>query len=186
MSLFEKVVASLHLSQEEDLVFHGQQVDIGSPNIYGGHVLAQALRAARLCVDAEKRIHSLHGYFLHPGSHSEPVVYKVEPIKQGRSFDVMRVVASQRERTIFIMSASFHVAEKGIEHQSPMPNVVSPDQLKPFSKIFSEFAEKFGIQARGILSSDGPFIFHPLEYYDPFIPESGLHANTCGLSPMAC
>ncbi|MBK7787433.1 MAG: hypothetical protein IPJ54_02405 [Saprospiraceae bacterium] len=54
MSLFEKVVASLHLSQEEDLVFHGQQVDIGSPNIYGGHVLAQALRAARLCVDPEK------------------------------------------------------------------------------------------------------------------------------------
>lgn len=170
MSLFEKVVSSLHLTREDDLVYLGQQVDIGSPNIYGGHVLAQALRAARLSVDKEKSIHSLHGYFLHPGSHSEPVIYKVEPIKQGRSFDVMRVMATQRDRTIFIMSASFHVAEKGIEHQTPMPNVVSPDQLKPFSRIFSEFAEKFGIQARGILSSEGPFIFHPLEYYDPFNP----------------
>ena len=170
MALFDRVLSSLELEKKADQQFIGQQVDIGSPNIYGGHVMAQALRAARLCADADKKVHSLHGYFLHPGSHAEPVEFTVEVIKQGRSFDVLKVEATQRSRTIFIMSASFHLPEKGIEHQAAMPNIVAPSQLQPFSKIFADFAEKFGIQARGILSSDGPFVFHPLEYYDPFIP----------------
>lgn len=170
MALFDRVLSSLELEIKADQQFIGQQVDIGSPNIYGGHVMAQALRAARLCADADKKVHSLHGYFLHPGSHAEPVEFTVEVIKQGRSFDVLKVEATQRSRTIFIMSASFHLPEKGIEHQAAMPNIVAPSQLQPFSKIFADFAEKFGIQARGILSSDGPFVFHPLEYYDPFNP----------------
>ncbi len=170
MPFFERVLASLALEKTGDFQFMGQQVDIGSPNIYGGHVLAQALRAARVCADETKKVHSLHGYFLHPGSHAEPVRFTVEPIKKGRSFDVFRVVATQKDRTIFILSASFHLPEKGIEHQAAMPNVAGPSQLQPFSKIFADFAEKFGIQARGILSSDGPFVFHPLEYYDPFNP----------------
>ena len=170
MALFDRVLSSLELEKKADQQFIGQQVDIGSPNIYGGHVMAQALRAARLCADADKKVHSLHGYFLHPGSHAEPVEFTVEVIKQGRSFDVLKVEATQRSRTIFIMSASFHLPEKGIEHQAAMPNIVAPSQLQPFSKIFADFAEKFGIQARGILSSDGPFVFHPLEYYDPFNP----------------
>jgi acyl-CoA thioesterase-2 len=170
MALFDRVLASLELEIKGDQQFIGQQVDIGSPNIYGGHVMAQALRAARICADANKKVHSLHGYFLHPGSHAESVEFKVEVIKQGRSFDVLKVEATQRSRTIFIMSASFHLPEKGIEHQAAMPNIVAPSQLQPFSKIFADFAEKFGIQARGILSSDGPFVFHPLEYYDPFNP----------------
>lgn len=170
MNLFDRVAKSLQLHRTGDFKFSGEQVDIGSPNIYGGHVLAQALKAARNCIISGKVIHSLHGYFLHPGNHSIPVEYLVEPIKTGRSFDVIRVVARQGDRNIFILSASFHQREAGIEHQAAMPNVVPPDKLQPFSKIFSDFAEKFSIQARGILSSDGPFIFHPLEYYDPFNP----------------
>ncbi|MBK8701619.1 MAG: acyl-CoA thioesterase II [Saprospiraceae bacterium] len=170
MNLFYELLDALDLKRLSENRFEGRNVNIGSPNIYGGHVLSQAARAAILCEIDGKKIHSLHGYFLHPGNNDLPILYEVEQIKRGRSFDVMRVVASQKEKTIFIMSASFHLGEEGIRHQYPMPNAVSPDQLQPYSKIFKDFADKFGIQARGILSAEGPFIFHPLEYYDPFNP----------------
>ena len=63
--------------------------------------MAQALRAARLCADADKKyIHFMVIFFLHPGSHAEPVEFTVEVIKQGRSFDVLKVEATQRSRTI--------------------------------------------------------------------------------------
>ncbi len=170
MNLYNDLVAALNLEQVDHYKFVGVNVDIGSPNIYGGHVLSQAVKAAQACASGDKAIHSLHGYFLLPGNNDLPITYEVEPLKVGKSFDVMRVLASQENKIIFTMSASFHLKENGITHQTAMPNVVEPSKLQPFSKIFTDFAEKFGIQARGIISADGPFIFHPLEYYDPFNP----------------
>ncbi len=170
MNLYNQLLEALHLEQQDSFRFIGNNVNIGSLNVYGGHVLSQAVKAANACASKDKSIHSLHGYFLHPGNNDLPITYEVEPIKMGKSFDVMRVLASQEGKVIFIMSASFHQLEEGIMHQTPMPNVVEPSNLQPFSKIFTDFAEKFGIQARGIISEDGPFIFHPLEYYDPFNP----------------
>jgi acyl-CoA thioesterase II len=99
-----------------------------------------------------------------------PIKYSVEPIKIGKSFDVMRVLASQNDKVIFLSSASFHKPEAGIAHQAPMPNVVEPERLQPFSQIFADFAQKFNISASGSISDAGPFIYHPLEYYDPFNP----------------
>jgi acyl-CoA thioesterase II len=170
MNLYIELLNALDLEQEGPYKFIGQNVKIGSLNVYGGHVLSQAVKAATVCASPDKDIHSLHGYFLHPGNNDWPISYEVEPIKIGRSFDVFRVLASQNEKVIFILSASFHLIEEGIQHQSPMPNVVEPSRLQPFSKIFTDFAEKFGIEARGIIGEDGPFVFHPLEYYDPFNP----------------
>lgn len=170
MNLYYDLLNALKLAQIEKYKFIGTNVNIGSSNIYGGHVLSQAVKSATMCASADKSIHSLHGYFLLPGNNDLPITYDVEPLKMGKSFDVMRVLASQGEKVIFTMSASFHLKEDGITHQTAMPNVVEPMQLQPFSKIFTDFAEKFGIQARGIISADGPFIFHPLEYYDPFNP----------------
>jgi acyl-CoA thioesterase II len=170
MNLYNDLLNALDLKQTDKHRFIGKNVNIGSPNIYGGHVLSQAVKAAQHCASDDKSIHSLHGYFLLPGNNDLPITYEVEPLKMGKSFDVLRVLASQDDKVIFTMSASFHQIEKGIEHQTPMPNVVEASQLQPFSKIFTDFAEKFGIQARGIISADGPFVFHPLEYYDPFNP----------------
>ena len=170
MNLYHQLIEALNLDQTDEFKFRGNNVNIGSFNVYGGHVLSQAVKAAISCEKDEKNLHSLHGYFLHPGNNELPIDYEVETIKTGRSFDVMRVVASQKGKVIFIMSTSFHTPEMGISHQSPMPNVIEPHQLKPFSKIFADFAEQFDIQARGIISENGPFIFYPLEYYNPFNP----------------
>lgn len=148
----------------------GKNLNIGSPNVYGGQVLAQAVAAAHSTVEDGKILHSLHSYFIYPGKNDLDIDYKVENVKNGKSFNTRRVVASQEGNDIFIMSASYQKPESGIEHQATMPNVARPDALTSFSDLFAEFAAKFNIQPRGIFAPDGPFVFHPVEHYDPFHP----------------
>ena len=54
--------------------------------LFGGQVVAQALAAAIATVDPDRRAHSLHSYFIRPGSISEPIRFEVERLRDGRSF----------------------------------------------------------------------------------------------------
>ncbi|MEZ4909693.1 MAG: acyl-CoA thioesterase II [Saprospiraceae bacterium] len=150
---------------------------IGSPNVYGGQVLAQAVAAANDTITDDKYLHSMHAYFLHPGDNTLNIEYHVTTIKKGRSFDTRRVVASQLGKIIFEMMLSYQIQEDGIEHQSVMPNVARPESLTSFSDIFAEYAAKYKIEPRGIFSPTGPFVFHPVEYYDPFNPQMRAALN---------
>lgn len=151
--------------------FVGKNLFIGSPNVYGGQVLSQAISAANTTIHDGKTLHSIHSYFINPGDNDLDIVYKVEIVKDGRSFNTRRVVASQKDRDIFILSASYQKEESGIEHQDIMPQVASPEALTSFSDLFAEFASKFKIQPRGIFAPNGPFTFFPAEHYDPFNPK---------------
>jgi len=101
------------------------------PTIFGGQVAAQALRAATLTVDEERRVHSLHGYFLRPGRPGDPVVLYVERVREGRSFTTRRVVARQHGEAIFTLETSFQVDEPGPSQQVPVAGAPDPDDL-PF------------------------------------------------------
>ncbi len=99
---------------------------------FGGHVAGQALVAATRTVDAGKRVHSLHGYFLRGGMASEETVYKVSRPRDGRSFATRTVEAVQDGEVIFSMQASFHVtSDTGPDHQDPMRAVPRPEDLQP-------------------------------------------------------
>lgn len=161
----------LKLESTGESVFAAQNLFIGSPNVYGGQVLAQAVSAAQTTITDDKVLHSIHSYFIHPGDNDLDIEYRVFTVKNGRTFDTRRVIGYQKNREIFILSASFQKPEPGIEHQAVMPNVARPDSLTSFSDIFAQFAEKFNIEPRGIFSPDGPFIFYPVESYDPFNPK---------------
>jgi acyl-CoA thioesterase-2 len=50
----------------------------GSGRLFGGQLVAQALRAAAFSVDAAYLPHSLHGYFVSAGHSSRPVDLRVE------------------------------------------------------------------------------------------------------------
>ena len=54
--------------------------------LYGGQIVAQALRAAAATVDRAYRVHSLHAYFIRRGDHDEPIRFEVDRIRNGRSF----------------------------------------------------------------------------------------------------
>jgi acyl-CoA thioesterase-2 len=117
----DRLLDVLDLEPIDRDLFRGPNPDDGPRRVFGGKVAGQALRAATLTVDAEHRVHSLHGYFLRPGQPGRPIIYHVDRIRDGRSFITRRVVARQQGEAIFNLEASFHVAEHGPEHQGPAP-----------------------------------------------------------------
>jgi acyl-CoA thioesterase-2 len=119
----------LDLEPIEVNIFRGVSPDEERQRVFGGQVAGQALVAAGRTITADRRVHSLHAYFLRPGDPHIPILYEVDRIRDGRSFTTRRVVAIQHGEAIFHLSASFHVEEEGFDHHDPMPDVPRPDDL---------------------------------------------------------
>ena len=120
----------LDLEQLELLLFRGRTRPSSSTRVFGGEVAGQALTAAaRTVTGGDRTVHSLHSYFLRPGDPGTPIVYQVDPARDGRSFTTRRVEAIQGGETIFVLSASFQVPEPGLSHQVPRLDAPDPDGL---------------------------------------------------------
>lgn len=85
--------------------------------LFGGQIVAQALRAAAGTVDPELEPHSLRAYFIRRGDHTEPIRFEVDRIRNGRSFCTRRVVARQAIGAILNLEASFQRPEATTELQ---------------------------------------------------------------------
>ena len=129
MSALDDLVGLLDLEVLEVNLFRGESLDPDRVRLYGGEVLAQALMAAGRTVDGERRVHSMHAYFLKLGDPKVPVVYEVDRIRDGRSFTTRRVVAIQHGTAIFNMAASFQVDEIGPDHHDDAPDVPEAETL---------------------------------------------------------
>src|SRR5438105_5473410 len=127
----DALVGLLDLERIEVNLFRGRSPQDDRQRVFGGQVAGQGLVAAGRTVD-RGTVHSLHAYFLRPGDPTIPILYEVDRIRDGRSFVTRRVVAIQHGRAIFNLSASFHVEERGPEHQSPMPDAPDPDSRPTF------------------------------------------------------
>lgn len=99
--------------------------------VYGGQVLAQSIVAASRTVEADRSIHSLHGYFLRAGDITLPVNYSVDVLRDGRSFSTRRVQGFQSGEPIFSMIASFQESDPGIEHQDSFPTDIEQPETLP-------------------------------------------------------
>ena len=123
-----------------DLVSHGPDTFVGAGprypwgGLYGGQIVAQALRAAADTVEPELLVHSLRAYFIRRGDHAEPVRYEVDRIRNGRSFATRRVVARQAIGAILNLEASFQRAEASATLQPvEAPDVDGPEHLEETS-----------------------------------------------------
>jgi acyl-CoA thioesterase II len=131
-------------------IYAGPPQADGIGRVFGGQVLAQALQAAQASVTDAKCAHSLHAYFLRGGREGAPIEYRIERDFDGRSFANRRVVASQEDEAgipvpILNLTANFQTPEDGLEHvDSPMPDVVPPDDLRPDIAIRRELVEEWG------------------------------------------
>jgi acyl-CoA thioesterase-2 len=119
-----------------DLAEHGPDVLVATGpaypwgGLYGGQIVAQALRAATATVEPSHRVHSLRAYFIRTGDASEPVRYEVDRIRNGRSFCTRRVVARQAIGAILNLEASFQVEERSGSVQTyALDDVAPPDGL---------------------------------------------------------
>lgn len=166
----QELLKHLTLERLEENLYRGDSRDVGSPNVYGGQVLGQALFAASQTVE-DREAHSLHAYFLRPGNKNEPVVYEVDRIRDGRSYTVRRIVAMQRGKPIFNMSASFKIKEKGIEHQIEMPEVSCPEDLLNTTELGKQALEDFPEKLSRFLKWQRPVEFRPVKPTDLLYPD---------------
>jgi acyl-CoA thioesterase-2 len=163
--LLDDLIKVMTLERLETDLFRGESRDIGSPQVFGGQVLGQALVAATATAE-NRAVHSLHAYFLRRGDFNSPIVYEVDRALDGKHFSSRRVVAIQHGRQIFNMSASFQLAETGLDHQIPMPDVPQPETLLDLESYYREAAGTLPAAARRILEQKRPFEFRPVQAPD--------------------
>ena len=135
--LLDEMVRLLDLEEIEVNIFRGLSPPEDRERAFGGQVAAQSVVAATRTVPEDRVLHSLHSYFLRPGDVNVPIVYFVDRIRDGRSFTTRRVVAIQHGEAIFNMSASFQVAEAGLEHHMEMPEVPDPETLPTWNELIA-------------------------------------------------
>lgn len=166
----QELVELLQLERLEDNLFRGQSRDIGTRFVFGGQVLGQALAAAQQTVDASREAHSLHAYFLRAGDIDAPIVYSVEHARDGGTFSSRRVVAIQHGQPILNGAISFQIPEKGLEHQSSMPEVPEPEDVEPMHRVPKEDLSRLPVKLQRWLGIDGPFEFRQVWPRDELHP----------------
>lgn len=169
----EELLSLLQVERLEYNLFRGVSGEIGSPNVFGGQVLGQALMSAAITVEAARGVHSLHAYFLRPGDKNARIVYDVERIRDGGSFTTRRVVAIQHGRPIFNFAASFHVKEPGPKHQQPMAQVVGPEGLASDRELRRRIIGRLPEERQAAAKTEGAIDFRHVDPYDPLAPTPG-------------
>jgi acyl-CoA thioesterase-2 len=170
--LLDDLIKVMTLERLEMNLFRGESRDIGSPQVFGGQVLGQALVAATATVDRGV-VHSLHAYFLRRGDFNSPIVYEVDRARDGNSFTTRRIVAIQHGAQIFNMSASFQVIEAGIDHQFAMPQVPPPEDLQEQAWHYRHVMDQLPDALRRVLELKRPFEFRPVQSPSFLAPVTG-------------
>lgn len=166
----EELLSLLQLERLEENYFRGESRDIGTRYVFGGQVLGQALSAAQQTVDTDRIAHSLHAYFLRAGDIEHPILYQVERTRDGGSFSTRRVTAIQHGLPIFNLSASFQLAEAGVEHQQSMPEVPKAEDLAPPAPLPQAEFDKLPPKLQRWFGRSGPFEFRPVYPRDELNP----------------
>ena len=162
--LLEDLLKVMTLERLERDLYRGESRDIGSPQVFGGQVLGQALVAATATVE-HRAVHSLHAYFLRRGDFNAPIVYEVDRARDGNHFSTRRVVAIQHGEQIFNLSASFQASEPGLDHQLRMPDVAPPEGLPDAEFHLRELKMQVPVpeKLRRLFEYKRPFEFRPLQ-----------------------
>lgn len=172
MTTVNDLINVLNLKKIGNNEYNGISKTVGSPNVFGGQVLAQAINAACRTITNGRILHSMHSYFLEAGNLDLPITYNVSIIRDGGSFSVRRVTAHQKETTIFILSASFHKKEEGYNHQIEMnKDVKQPEELLSWTDMLEQFGDAIPKKTKGFIEIERPIEFKPVEIVNPFNKE---------------
>jgi acyl-CoA thioesterase-2 len=162
-SALDSLLDILDLEPLEQNLFRGRSPQHGWQRVFGGQVLGQALVAAVRTVPPDRIAHSLHGYFLLPGDPSRPIIYNVERVRDGKSFTTRHVTAIQHGRPMFVMSVSFQIDEPGLDHQSSMPAVPSPDDLPNEQELKARMLPRLPANMRSYWERERPIEMRPVD-----------------------
>jgi acyl-CoA thioesterase-2 len=172
MQPLQNVIEILDLEEIEQNHYRATSPNEGWQRVYGGQVIGQALVAASKTVDLDRHAHSLHGYFLRGGDTSIPILYRVDRIRDGKSFTTRRVEAIQNGQAIFTMSISFQVAEEGLSHQFEMPDAPDPETLRDEDELRQEQAKNWPKEFQENYSFSSAIQMRPVDPIDIMHPIS--------------
>lgn len=162
------LLAVLNLEEQSSHTFNGISKTVGSPNVFGGQVLAQAVHAAYRTINNGRWLHSLHSYFLEAGDLNFPIAYEVAIIRDGGSFSTRRVTAKQNDSIIFILAASFHKKEEGYEHQVDIKtDIKRPEDLLSWDDLYKRYGFFLPKKVASFLKIERPVIFKPTIILNP-------------------
>ncbi|MGM5469492.1 acyl-CoA thioesterase [Flavobacteriaceae bacterium LMO-SS05] len=168
MTSVHDLLKLLTLDKVEENQFKGVSETVGSPNVFGGQVLAQAINAASRTITNHRVLHSMHAYFLEAGDLKSPIMYNVSIVRDGGSFSVRRVTAQQNNKTIFILSASFHRKEEGYNHQIEMKSgIKQPEELLSWTDILHQFGDVLPKYIKTLFEIERPVEFKPTVIVNP-------------------
>ncbi|MDB2415801.1 acyl-CoA thioesterase II [Pseudomonadales bacterium] len=179
MQPLNKIIETLDLEEIELNHYLATSPNEGWQRVYGGQVIGQALVAASRTVSTDRSAHSLHGYFLRAGDTDIPILYKVDRIRDGKSFTTRRVVAVQRGQAIFTMSISFQVDEGGLNHQFDMPDVPGPDDLQTEDEIRQVQSKNWPKEFQDSFSGSSAIQVKPIEPMDLLNPKPAEPVQRC-------
>ena len=132
------LLGSLDLVERGPDMFEGRHQRIPSGRAYGGEVVAQAVEAMTRTVEAERPIHSIHGYFLRAADVTRATTWEVDRLRDGRTVSSRAVRGHQNGRVVFQGLASFQLAGKGPEHEVPMPDgIPGPEELPTSAEVLA-------------------------------------------------
>ncbi len=179
MQPLNQIIKTLDLEEIELNHYLATSPNEGWQRVYGGQVIGQALVAASRTVSPNRSAHSLHGYFLRAGDTTIPILYKVDRIRDGKSFTTRRVVAVQRGQAIFTMSISFQIDEGGLSHQFDMPKVPAPDSLPTEDELRREQAKSWPKEFQESFSGSSAIQVKPVDPVDLLNPKPTQAVQRC-------
>ncbi len=162
--LVDELVDLLDVQRMGDGWYLGKRnVKEGRERVFGGQVIAQALAAAQNTVSEARVAHSLHAYFMRPGSEDFEITYRVERDFDGGSFSTRRVIALQQDKPILNMAASFQKHEESFAHQYAMPDVPMPETLAPEAELRLKFLHHVPAAMQDHFMRERPFEYRACE-----------------------
>jgi acyl-CoA thioesterase II len=127
-----RVADLLRLSSLSPNTYLADAVRTGRRPLFGGQLVAQAIRAAAHTVPDGRVLHSVHAYFPRPARPHEPFVLRVQHDTDGRRYSTRRVTATQSAEILYV-SCSFARPTVGPDYQAvAMPAVQPPADLPDY------------------------------------------------------
>jgi acyl-CoA thioesterase-2 len=149
---------------------------LARPTLFGGALLAQALRAAAASTDQDKHPHSLHAAFVRAGQAGNGVEFQVTRTRDGRSFSTRQVTVWQGERVLATVTASFHRDEPSPEYQSPADGPVPRPDDELLAARASSGPSALGIDVVDVSEPGEPRYLAWARSREPLPADRVLHA----------
>jgi len=167
--LLDDLIKVMTLERLEMNLFRGQSRDIGSPQVFGGQVLGQALVAATATAE-DRVVHSLHAYFFlsaHEGTSIRPSCMRSTGHWTASISPRRRVVAISARAANLQHVRLIPIARKPVSIiRSRFRTCRLPSRCRIWKLTTRGMADKLPAAARRVLEQRRPFEFRPVHAPD--------------------